>query len=259
MIITKLQGGLANQMFQWAYGRYLSRKYQITLYLDLNFYLDQRGCTPRNFSLNKFPNLRYNILPPDLKVNVKRISDSFTFSDFVYDDKINYYLDGYWQSEKYFKDIKDTIKEDLSPDYSTMDKLLKYPFIDSNTVSMHIRRTDYLTSNGYHPIQTLEYYKKGLELIGNYDYVFIFSDDINWCRDNLKFRNMIFMENNTDVQDLWLMSMCKNNIIANSSFSWWAAWLNNNKDKKVIAPNNWFGKNVNINESDIIPNDWIRI
>ena len=124
---------------------------------------------------------------------------------------------------------------------------------------MHIRRTDYTTSNGYHPVQTVEYYKKALEIIGEYDKLFIFSDDIEWCRNNLKFDNMIFIEGNTDIEDLYLISLCKHNIIANSSFSWWGAWLNKNPNKKVIAPSKWFGDMANLNESDIVPEGWIRI
>ena len=134
----------------------------------------------------------------------------------------------------------------------------KYP-IDENNISIHIRRTDYVTSNGYHPVQSIEYYKQAIEIIGDYDNIFVFSDDINWCKENLKFDNMIFVDGNDDVEDMWLMSICNHNVIANSSFSWWGAWLNNNPDKKVIAPNNWFGSQTNLNTNDLIPNTWIKI
>jgi hypothetical protein len=263
MIITKLQGGLANQLFQWAYGKSLSEKYNTPLYLDLNLYTDKHiGDTRRDYSLIKFPNFSNSPLT-DKSLLVGRglhtLRDNFIFSDINYDDNLNYYLDGYWQSEKYFKEFESVIKEELKPNQDILDKLNKTPFINKNVVSMHIRRTDYTTSNGYHPVQTIDYYKRGLEVIGDYDYIFVFSDDIPWCKENLKFENMVFMEGFDDVEDLWLMSMCKNNIIANSSFSWWGAWLNSNPDKKVIAPSNWFGERANLNTSDIIPSEWIKI
>ena len=124
---------------------------------------------------------------------------------------------------------------------------------------MHIRRTDYVTSNGYHPVQSLDYYQNAIDLIGDYDNLYIFSDDINWCKDNLKFKNMIFRYGNSDIEDLFLMSMCANNIIANSTFSWWAAWLNERPDKRVISPSKWLGEQTNLNTNDIIPLDWIKI
>jgi hypothetical protein len=259
MIISKIQGGLGNQMFQWAYGRYLSNKYQTELRLDSSFY--NLNLSPkREFLLNKFQNISPNT---DLKVSligpIYKIEDNFTYKELPSPVGSNYYLDGYWQSEKYFKEIESIIREDFKPSDETMNKLLKTPLIDKNTISLHIRRTDYVTSNGYHPVQSIEYYNKAVETIGEYDYIFVFSDDIKWCKENLHFDNMIFMEGFTDIEDLHLMSMCKNNIIANSSFSWWGAWLNNNFNKKVIAPSKWFGEKSNLNEADIIPENWIKI
>lgn len=263
MIISKLQGGLGNQLFQWSYGKFMSTKYKTNLFLDTNSYSNQ---TNRGLSLNKFPFLRYSILTSssiqensENKTHLKIISDNFTFDRIDYKDNCHYYLDGYWQSEKYFYNISNLIRNELLPSDEILKKLNLTPFINTNVVSLHVRRTDYVTSNGYHPVQSIEYYKKALDIIGEYDYIFIFSDDIKWCRDNLTFNNMIFMEGFDDVEDLWLMSMCKNNIIANSSFSWWGAWLNSNTNKKVIAPNNWFGAQTNLNTDDIIPSGWIRI
>jgi len=267
MIITKLQGGLANQIFQWAYGKYLSEKYNTPLYLDTTFYLNQVGVTKREFSLNKFPKLKYKILPNDRnisnlsnepkKIITQTISDNFNFNELNYNNDLHYYLNGYWQSEKYFKGIESIIREELQPLSESLEKFSNLP-INENNVSIHIRRTDYVTSNGYHPVQSVEYYQKGLDIIKEYDNIFVFSDDINWCKENLQFENMVFIEGFDNVEDIWLMSLCKNNIIANSSFSWWGAWLNKNPNKKVITPKNWFG-NVNINTNDIIPSDWILI
>lgn len=263
MIVTKLQGGLANQLFQWAFGRHLSNTYNLELYNETSFY-DRYipGTTKRKYSLSKFPNINTPVFNSNNLSNGKsflKVNDNFQFNKFNFDEKYNYYLDGYWQSEKYFFESMDLIKNELSPDKNTFEKLKQTPFIDSNVISIHVRRTDYLTSNGYHPVQSIDYYKKALEVIGNYDNLFIFSDDIQWCKSNFDFKNMYFIEGNDDVEDLWLMSLCKNNIIANSSFSWWGAWLNSNPGKKIIAPKNWFGDQTNLNENDIIPNNWIKI
>tara|TARA_R100001163_G_C5049414_1_gene186340 strand:- start:179 stop:937 length:759 start_codon:yes stop_codon:yes gene_type:complete len=251
-------GGLGNQMFQYAYAKNLSILNKDKFYLDTSFYNHQVGVTPRVFSLNSFPKLIINLEIPTQGVP-KIIIDNF-----IYDSqnifKGDCFLDGYWQSEKYFKESKNTIIDDFSPDTKNQKKLLeKYPQVTNNSISLHIRRTDYLTSNGYHPVQTLDYYNKAIDILGNYENIFIFSDDISWCKENLSFNNMLFVEGNTDVEDLWLMSLCEKNIIVNSSFSWWGAYLNKNRNKKVIAPSRWFGDGVNLNTQDILPEEWIKI
>lgn len=252
MIVSKIQGGLGNQMFQWALHRYLSLRNDTDTYLDLSAYDNYN----RPFSLSKF-SISYDVMNSSNITN--RILDNFYYKDIILDTDKDYYIDGYWQCEKYFIDIEDVIRDDFSPTDLVRESLLKTPFIDKNIVSMHIRRTDYVSSNGYHPIQPISYYEKALEVIGDYDYIFIFSDDIDWCRENLKFERMIFMTGFTDIEDMYLMSMCKNNIIANSSFSWWGAWLNNNPNKIVVAPLNWFGQSAGLNSSDIVPESWIKI
>lgn len=263
MIISKLQGGLGNQLFQWSYGKFMSIEYNTPLLLDTNSYSNQ---TNRGFSLDKFPFLKYSILTnssirenSENKTHLKMMSDNFLFYKINYEENCHYYLDGYWQSEKYFSNISDLIKRELRPSDDIISKIKSIKNLDSKSISLHIRRTDYVTSNGYHPLQSIDYYQNAIDIIGEYDYIFIFSDDIKWCKENFSFKNMIFIEGFDDVEDLWIMSMCKNNIIANSSFSWWGAWLNDNKNKKVIAPKKWFGDNVNLNTSDIIPETWITI
>jgi hypothetical protein len=256
MIITKIQGGLGNQLFQWAYGKSLSVKNNTELRLDLSFYQNQIGNTPRQFDLYNFPNITKLNSVIDTNNSIPVIDD-FNYKEIKYNDHLNYYLNGYWQSEKYFLDISEIIKKELSIDDKTNQNLLKY--INGDTVSLHIRRTDYVTSNGYHPVLPIEYYNLALEIIEKYDTLLIFSDDINWCKENLSFKNMVFIENQTNIEDLWLMSLCKHNVIANSSFSWWGAWLNNNKDKIVIAPKIWFGDVTNLNQKNILPNNWLKL
>lgn len=261
MIVSKIQGGIGNQIFQWAYGRSIELEFKKELKLDISFFLmNSPGSTNRTFSLNKFPSLGIDILQHNM-TNLIRIDDDFNFKEINFDKNLNYYLLGYWQSEKYFKKHSDNIIKELSPRDTQISKLVaKYPNVLGNSVSIHIRRTDYLTSNGYHPVLDIDYYKLALSILGDdYDDIFVFSDDINWCKKELNFKNAHFVDGNDDVEDIWLMSMCKNNIIANSTFSWWGAYLNNNKNKKVIAPNKWFGESVNIKTGEIIPNNWIKI
>lgn len=268
MIITKLQGGLGNQLFQWAYGEFLSKKYLTPSYLDLTFYQNQLGVTKREFSLNKLPNIVYKIFPNNQNINnwsnekhktkLVKLGDNFHYNKLNYEDDSHYYLDGYWQSEKYFIEIEHDIRKALTPLESTVNKLKeRYP--TEKSISLHIRRTDYITSNGIHPTQDLTYYKNAIDIIGNYNEILIFSDDINWCKNNTSFKNSLFIENQTDIEDLFLMSLCTHNIIANSSFSWWSAWLNSNPNKIVVAPKNWFGGHSNLNDSDIIPENWIKL
>ena len=258
MIITKIQGGLGNQMFQYAYGKHLATKYNKKLYCDINFYQYQ---SLRNFSLQDFENIDLDTSVDKIKVNfpIYKIDDDFNYKEISEPNNCGYYLDGYWQSEKYFKESESVIRKQFKPNKNLFEKILETPGLDTKTVSMHIRRTDYITSNGYHPVQSLDYYQNAIDLIGDYDTLYIFSDDINWCKENLKFNNMIFREGNSDIEDLFLMSMCANNIIANSTFSWWAAWLNEHPDKKVISPSKWLGEQTNLNTNDIIPLDWIKI
>jgi len=260
MIISKIQGGLGNQIFQYAYAKHLAYKYNTEIRFDIRFYDLDQGEVVREFLLNKFPNTFINT---DINISftgpVYRISDDFNYREFINEVGCNYYLDGYWQSEKFFKESEDLIREDLKPSEEILEKIKKTPFLDTNTISLHVRRGDYLNSNGYHPVQSVEYYQNSIEKIGKYDYIFVFSDDIQWCKDNLNFNNMVFIEGLSNLEDLHLMSMCKNNIIANSTFSWWGAWLNSNPNKIVIAPKKWFGDRCDLNESDIIPSNWIRL
>jgi len=254
MIISKIQGGLGNQLFQWAIAKSYSIKHNCRCAFDTSFYPTQSF---RKLQLDKF-DIEFDIIQR-VESPIIRIIDDFNYREIPYDINFDIYLDGFWQSEKYFIENEDIIRNELSPNEKILEKLRRTPFMDENCVSIHIRRTDYTTSQGYHPVQPIEYYESALNIIGRYDYIFVFSDDIEWCRQNLTFRNMIFMTGLTDIEDMWVMSLCKNNIISNSSFSWWAAWLNKNVNKVVIAPMNWFGGHININSSDIVPKEWIKI
>ena len=193
-------------------------------------------------------------------------------------------VDGYFQSEKYFKEYRKEILDILKISEKDKDYIINN-FGDwftslSKKVSLHIRRGDYLLPqySSYHPVQNIEYYNRAIEQFDKDSNFLIFSDDIEWAKDNFKGDNFYFITKNkiegNDVMDtldiskgghpdyieLYMMSLCDHNIIANSSFSWWGAWLNENPNKKVIAPKKWFGPAYgDINDNDLVPETWTRL
>ena len=245
MIVCKIHGGMGNQMFQYATAISIAKKNN-----TFSRFLYTENCgTYRPFRLKVFKNLEIEKYINSNEI-FQRIEDDFIYRDYVTNEQ-DLYLDGYWQSEKYFKDNEEEIRNVFE-----IDEFINY-VVPDNSISLHIRRGDYLNSNGYHPIQTMEYYKKALNKVGDYDKLFILSDDITWCKENVIFDNVVFVEGQSEIQDMKVMSLCDHNIIANSSFSWWGAWLNDNPNKKVIAPSKWFGNEPKLNTSDIIPKEWI--
>jgi len=171
-------------------------------------------------------------------------------------------LEGYFQSEKYFDNCKDYIREIFKPN-SEIENYINEKYSElliKNTCSIHVRRTDYLEFCDYHYNLGLDYYNKAMPLIDYCTFV-VFSDDIEWCKKNLKAKNIIFIEGEKDVVDFYLMSKCKNHIIANSSFSWWASYLNADESKMVIAPRKdcWFGAKQNHSVNDLYLDSWILV
>lgn len=161
-------------------------------------------------------------------------------------------INGYFQSWKYFEDKKSEVIRLLTPNYNVRQ--------EPGLCSIHVRRGDYLKFEDCHPVLSNNYYNKAIE-ISNCKKFLIFSDDISWCKDNFKGNMFEFAEGNAPHVDLALMAKkCESNIIANSSFSWWGAYLNQSSSKKIIAPNKWFGPKLNMhNVKDLLPNEWIRI
>lgn len=158
---------------------------------------------------------------------------------------------GYLQSERYFSHIREELLQDF-----TFRRSYDKPF--ENYVSVHVRRTDYVGQPQYHPVCEDSYYHAALDILGDSLPVVVFSDDIQWCRENIKAD--VYMEGTTAEQDLFLMSMADHNIIANSSFSWWGAWLNKNPKKNIICPRQWFGPAyAHYDMSDIRPEEWIQL
>ena len=298
MIIIKLKGGIGNQMFQYAFGRRIALENDIKLKFDITNFKDDRvyrnkynlGCfnvvgniaiekdlrkarifTSKSY-FGKFIRLLYRIKPYYNRyiINEKKF--------FLYDQKVmikkkNGYYNGYWQNEKYFKNIEDIIRQEFSfKNVLNHDNLIiSEKIINSNSIAVHIRnygktydekasKRD-LKNFG---IMKMSYYQNALQYlenkINNFK-IFIFSDDINWVKNkfDFKFDNIFYVDNEgKDYEQLQLMSFCKHQIISNSTFSWWAAWLNNNPDKVVIAPKNWF-PNADTDTSELIPKEWLKI
>jgi len=174
----------------------------------------------------------------------------------------NISLHGYFQTEKYFKNIEDTIRNIFTfvdEVRQPTTKAFKENFNDTEVISLHIRRTDYLTFE-HHPVQELNYYIKGLSELPNDIPVMIFSDDIEWCSKQDLFQDdrFILSEGNDTAVDMFLQTLCTYHIIANSSFSWWGSWLSNSK--KTIAPKNWSaGPDANKDLSDLYLPQWVLI
>lgn len=258
-VTSRLEGGLGNLLFQISAGYALSLR-------DCKEYVCMRGHT--NGVIHGHINSYFNNIFRKLNFLENTIQFAVFQETHHHYQKIpkfehSVHLQGYFQSEKYFKDFESDIRSLFCIDENTKEYLLKKysDVLNLNTCSLHVRRGDYLVYSYNHPQQSSDFYKKAIELFSDDTNYIIFSDDINWCKNTFSFlRNKIFAENNTNYQDLYLMSLCKNNIMANSSFSWWGSWLNNNKDKKVIIPKQWFGPNLRHHNCDDIPCEgWISI
>jgi len=285
MIVVKLIGGLGNQLFQYAIGRQISLYHEVKLKVDIGDLLDRtprKNFTFRDFELEHF-NCKIETITRTELLFFKWIHwllskiglNNFYWKEtnFNYDDRFlsssckSMYLEGFWQSEKYFSSIRHIILNDLKiiKGLSEYTQLWELRIKESTSISVHIRRGDYIyniSANEFHGICSLEYYYNCIKIINakfkNCSF-FFFSDDIEWVK--IKFSNLEnahFITSNSNKEDLYLMSLCKHNIIANSSFSWWGAWLNTNENKLVFAPKKWFNDD-SIDTSDLIPNSWKRI
>ena len=257
MAISRIIGGLGNQMFQYAICRHLSIINNDELYIDIRGFQRYKL---HNYCLSNF-NIKEKLYDTiqQCKYIVEKSINCYTYDDTILKNKGNIYLKGYWQSEKYFKDIENIIREEFQPKKPLNNDLLK-KIQNTNSVFLHVRRGDFYTINEKaHGLNLGDYYinaiKHMLQNIEN-PVFYIFSDDILWCKQNIKTQNSIFIEGNTNYHDLQLMYSCKHGITANSTFSWWGAWLNQNDNKIIICPKKW--TNV-YNDVDLIPESWIRI
>lgn len=273
--IVTILGGLGNQMFDYAFFLSLRKKTNKINLIDVDQSVNRhfglevfRIFNTKYFYRYKFLALLKFLFPIiDRKKRTIRQTNSLNYDPSIYYNKIKIaYYYGYWQSEKYFKDIEDDVRKA----FSFKNKLINKKNIEltkvlrkTNSISIHIRRGDYLKETGWDTCD-IHYYMRAIEYIkqrvSDCSFYF-FSDDITWCKEHFLDNNYIFVDWNlgkNSWQDMFLMSQCKHNIIANSTFSWWGAWLNTNTKKIVIAPSVWF-KNLDNNDCNIIPDYWIKM
>ncbi len=297
-VVVTLFGGLGNQLFQYAMGRALSLRTNQPLILDLTWfdrlkYESSGTTTARRYALGHFnlevktqsvglPIVSLNglvgrILRRCIRSLPRRhmgyrvyIERRFGFDLDAFSLHGAIWLDGYWQSYKYFEEISSLLRNELS----SLNKLSQYSqrLLDNiarcDAICLHIRRGDYITNQkaaAKHGLCNMDYYKRGLEhiLFGlKNPHCFIFSDEPDWARSNLQLPVSSTVVDINDSysahEDLWLMSACTHFVIANSSLSWWGAWLSTAPNKIVVAPKAWF-LDSRIDTSDLIPAEWIRL
>lgn len=261
-MIVKIFGGLGNQMFQYAYGRNLELNGKKIVF-DISFFSGHKykSDTARNYKLDKF-NIKTQA---EFSIKHHQIFDLFI----KIKRRLGLETDQYFQNEQYFKNIADIIRQEftLKSSLSVKAQEILNQIKNSQSVAIHIRRGDYITdkkTNEYHGVCDLNYYKKAITIIKSkcqQPTFFIFSDDIEWAKANMSGENMVIVSDLTieDVEEMFLMSQCQHNIIANSSFSWWGAWLNNNQDKIVIVPKKRFNNELANKKYLIPPKNWLQI
>jgi hypothetical protein len=296
MIVVRIMGGLGNQLFEYAAGRRLAIANNDQLKLDVSTY----KVSPRPYRLDRFniveniaslrevegltgvrsPNSVVGRIHGRLQNHVRRLrfagnapagkERSTSFQPEILTAVGDVYLNGYWQSELYFREIENIIRKELTlkelPDSTNQNTAAMISTCES--VSLHVRRGDYVSNplyNQVHGTCALDYYQAALKLMTETvkePHLFVFSDDLKWAKDNLKLKHpATYLGHNgeeKDYEDLRLMSLCKHHIIANSSFSWWGAWLCVNPGKSVIAPKTWFN-DLTKDASDIVPSSWLRV
>ncbi|MFN4144606.1 MAG: alpha-1,2-fucosyltransferase [Runella sp.] len=270
MIIVKLRGGLGNQLFQYALGRRLSLEYQTNLLLDTSALGRFSWWTYRVYSLDAF-SMKAEMISKAILQKSKWAY--FKESHFHFDPQVltlrpPIYLDGYWQSERYFEPISNLLRQDLTLRKPLSDMGLQMEHhikTQSQSVAIHLRRGDYTRfslANRFLKPCPLEYYEKAVCFLATQmtseATFFVFSDDIPWAKKYFKWlKQVYFVEGLTAIEDLWLLSLCNHQIISNSTFGWWGAWLNPNPYKTVIAPQKWFSRGDH-NTNDLIPSAWIK-
>lgn len=292
MVISHILGGLGNQMFQYAAGRALALTNDQSLLLDLSDFTDYQ--LHHGFELSRVfslvatkaePSTTHELLGWRENYWARKILRRPQFSwlrgtKFVVEPHFNYwpdffnvsgdcYLYGYWQSERYFKEFEAIIRQDFIFREPLQDRNaeLALDMATKQAVSLHIRRGDYVSNPKNHNIMNvcdLEYYHLAINFIATQieqPVFYLFSDDMAWVKQSLPMEfPCVYVEHNSgreSYRDMQLMSLCRHHIIANSSFSWWGAWLNANPEKIVIAPKHWFSNGND--DTDLIPDEWIRL
>ena len=257
MVSSNIMGGLGNYLFQIGAACTLAHKNNDIAIFDLSIELRAHR-NIRDYITNILRNINISDMLLGYQYRFDEAKD-YTYNEIGYAN--NLLLTGYYQSSKYLdrEYILDLFSiDDVSLSYIND----KYKFIlgHPNTVSIHVRRGNYLDRQTRHPVQDIEYYNKAMSQFDETAHFVVFSNDIQWCKENFKQTNITFIdEAEEDYISLFLMSLCKHNIIANSSFSWWGSYLNKNVDKKVIAPSRWFGPDLPLKTENIYEDSWIII
>jgi len=287
MIMVNLKGGLGNQMFQYALGRKLSLANKDALMFDTGGLVraEMSGDVSRPFALGAF-HISGSVASPELAARARYPYGILSKLSHILRTKLlrqmhvgwepallhlqdSVYLDGYFQSPKYFDDIRTILLQDLTLRGAPSETVEKFrtSMAEKESVSVHVRRGDYVSNTKVQSAYgtcSSQYYQEAMELIGARvpsPSWFVFSDDISWVKEHFAFPGEVTYVSDhsiTDAEELTLMAACKHNIIANSSFSWWGAWLNQNPEKIVIAPDPWFDSKKN-EHRDLIPESWIQI
>ena len=257
MISINLVGGLGNMMFQIAALESLAHLHKTEVRysgLEKHFsYLNaEKKHNPSLQHAKDYLHIFSNFKWASGRVNGGLKKVPFHYVPISFEDNKCY--QGFFQSEKYFPN-RSFILNLFSPSPHITERLKIYDSVlEGKTCSLHIRRGDYVKFSKWHSLQSVSYYEKAMDEIRADKYI-VFSDDIQWCKKNLKGDKFIFIEDK-DYVEMFVMSRCTHNITCNSSFSWWGAWLNKNNEKKVIGPSAWFGPNKNLVTKDIIPKSW---
>lgn len=292
-MIIKLKGGLGNQMFQYAFGRSASKLIGDELFLDISGYGKENAKeTPRDYRLGHF-NIKASIADQDqiapyqkpLRKFLRRVENKLRpRKHYVFDPqelkiRTGAYVEGFWNNERYFLSIREAIRSELclNKPFSYAAMLMESSILTpSPSVSLHIRRGDYVNdtlTSEYFASCDLSYYGAALshikEKIGGFN-LFVFSDDIAWARQYLPDvlpptikTEYVSSPDIPDHEEIMLMSLCTHHIIANSTFSWWGAWLGEKTDEKsgetiVVAPKQWLN-DPTIDTSDVVPERWIKL
>ena len=253
-------GRLGNQMFQYAALRGIADKHGYDFTIPESDFNDEWN-DHQLFEVFDLPNLK----------NKGRVADKFLQErQFNYDPELveqcpdDVSLYGYFQTERYFSHIADSIKEDFTFKKDVVENCKEVMEELSEPIALHVRRTDYVEKSQDHPPCSMKYYHEALKRFHEKRPVVIFSDGVKWCKEQDIFKPDRFLVSETDnnIYDMCMMTMCDDYIIANSSFSWWGAWLSHNPDPTVIAPKKWFGDTgytAKNNTEDICPDRWVRI
>lgn len=277
MITCQLLGGLGNQLFQIATTLAVALEHEDEAVFDLNGHRQlsllgggpaQQGSRAIDYKTTIYRNLIDRQIPPCKYIFKEQ---EFSYRPIAYQSGMM--LVGFFQSEKYFIKYRQNLLDIFTPDRQVIEELRsKYGFIlERPNCAIHVRRGDYVNRTQYNPVCSLDYYKAAIELFAADTTFLVFSDDIEWCKQRFDSPRFTFSEQKAPSDsvlrgflqeeiDLYLMSMCKHQIIANSTFSWWGSWLNQNPHKRIVAPKNWFGSALqHLKTDDIYTESMLKI